>query len=189
MAAKNDPSISCYIIAFIKGGDVSEAETIEFQFMPNTITDMKSAVYNDTIPIARSSPVKSYSHSGARTISFALEFFANPEAGRTDMTPKIIKGKIDLLRALTMPDYSGMKLKPPPQCIVRIGDQVSFLGLCKSVNVTYDNSSPWDLDPKVYAHHAIVSLTFEESLDIPLSFDEVANPEDDNNNSTTQGTK
>lgn len=173
MAFLNNPALSSYIIVLNSGIGIPVKDIIPFQFMPNSISDSGAAVYNDTIPIARSSPVKSYSHSSARTISFALEFFASPEAGLGFITPLLIKTRIDALRALRIPDYSGMQLKPPPRCIVHIGEQIAFLGVCKSVSVTYDNTSPWDVLPVVLAHHAIVNLTFEEALNIPLSNNEV----------------
>jgi hypothetical protein len=74
---------------------------------------------------------------------------------------------------LVYPDYGAFSIKPPPRCIVHIGAQVAFMGVCRSVNVTYSNQSPWQLTPVVLSHHAKVALTFEEALNIPLSNMEV----------------
>jgi len=174
MAFLNNPALSCYIIVLNPSGlGIPVKDIIPFQMMPRNISDNKAAVYNETIPIARSSPVNSYSHSSARMISFDMEFFTSPEAGLGFITPLLIKTRIDALRALVVPDYSKMKLKPPPRCIVHIGLQLAFLGVCQSVSVIYPGLSPWDTLPTVLAHHAIVNLTFKESLNIPLSNNEV----------------
>ena len=170
----NNRIVTSFIVVLNRGVGFPVKDIIPFQFMPNSIRDSKNAVYNDIPIIARSVPVKNYSYSGARTISFTLEFFASPEAGpSTIFSPLIIKTRIDALRALVYPDYSGFIVKPPPRCIVMVGLQLAFMGICKSVNVNYSNQSPWDLFPVVLAHHATIDLTFEEALNIPLSNTEV----------------
>lgn len=173
MALLNNPAFSSFIIILSKGVGFPVRDVIPFQFMPDSISDNKQANYNDVNIIARSVPVKSYSHSSARQISFTLDFFTAPEAGMKVVNPLIIKNRIDALKALVYPEYSTFSIKPPPRCIVHIGAQLSFLGVCRSVNVTYSNQSPWDLQPVVLAHHAKVALTFEEALNIPLSHTEV----------------
>ena len=137
--------------------------------MPEMLRDSKVAVYNDIAVVGRSSPVKNYSHSGARMINFSLQFFSSPEAGLGFITPLLIKTRVDALRALVVPNYDNFVVQPPPRCIVHLGLSMAFLGVCKSVNVSYSGASPWDLLPVVLAHHATVDLSFEEALNIPLS--------------------
>ncbi len=173
MALLNNPAFSSFIIVLKSGIGLPVKDVIPFQFMPDSIGDSKSAIYNDVNIIARSMPVKNYSHSAARMISFTLDFFTSPEQGTRAISPLLLKTRIDACRALLYPDYGFFSIKPPPRCIVHIGAQVAFLGVCKSVNVSYSNQSPWDLQPVVLAHHAKVALTFEEVLNIPLSNMEV----------------
>ena len=171
----NNRMITSFIVVLNRGVGFPIKDIIPFQFMPKTIRDSKNAIYNDIPIIARSVPVKNYSYSGSRMISFTLEFFTSPEPGpSTIFTPLTIKTRIDALRALVYPDYSGFVVKPPPRCVVMVGLQVAFMGICKAVSVNYDGvDSPWDLFPAVLAHHATVDLTFEEALNIPLSNTEV----------------
>jgi hypothetical protein len=170
----NNRVITSFIVVLNRGVGFPVKDIIPFQFLPNIIRDSKNAVYNDIPIIARSVPVKNYSYSNSRTISFTLEFFTSPEQGpSTIFTPLTIKTRIDALRALVYPDYSGFIVKPPPRCIVMVGLQLAFMGVCRNVSVSYSNQSPWDLFPAVLAHHATVDLSFEEALNIPLSNTEV----------------
>ena len=164
----NNPFTSCFIIVLSRGIGFPVQDIIPFQFMPQLITDSKTAFFNDVPIIARSSPIKNYSGSGSRTIQFTLEFFAAPEQGLDGITPLLIKTRIDACRALTYPDYTGFVMKPPPRCIIHIGNQVAMLGICRNVSVSYNGDSPWDIAPVSLSHHASVSLTFEEALNIPL---------------------
>lgn len=174
MALGNNPFLSCFIIVLSRGVGFPVQDIIPFQFMPQLITDSKTANFNDVMIVARSSPIKNYSGSGSRIIQFALEFFAQPEQGLESIASTfLIKTRIDACRALTYPDYSGFVMKPPPRCIIRIGNQVAMLGVCRNVSVSYSGDSPWDLAPISLAHHATVSLTFEEAMNIPLSNTEV----------------
>lgn len=166
----NNPALSSFIVVLKRGPGFPVQDVIPFQFMPDNVRDSKVAVFNDIAIIGRSSPIKNFSHSGPRTISFALQFFAAPEAGLRIIDPLIIKSRVDALRALVVPNYDGFIIEPPPRCIVHLGLQMAFLGVCKSVNVSYSGASPWNVLPMpVLAHHATVDLTFEEALNIPLS--------------------
>jgi len=169
----NNPALSSFIVVLKRGPGFPIQDIIPFQFMPDSFRDAKAANYNDITIIARSSPIKNYSHSSPRTVSFSLQFMAAPEAGLGMLLPILIKTRIDACRALVVPNYDGFVMQPPPRCIVSLGLQVAFLGVCKSVNVSYLNTSPWDVLPMpVLAHHATVDLTFEEALNIPLSYNE-----------------
>jgi hypothetical protein len=169
----NNPALSSFIVVLKRGPGFPVQDVIPFQFMPDNVRDAKVAVYNDIAIVARSSPIKNYSHSGPRTINFTLQFFAAPEAGLRIIDPIIIKTRVDALRALVVPNYEGFVIQPPPRCIVHLGMQMAFLGVCKSVNVSYSGASPWGVLPMpILAHHATVDLSFEEALNIPLSYNE-----------------
>ena len=173
MAIGNNPFFSCFIVVLQRTPGIVVDTIIPFQFMPKNITDSKAAVYQDLVTYARSSPYKSYSNSGARQISLTLEYFAAPEQGLRIIDPIIIKNRIDAIRSIAYPTYRAFTIKPPPRCLIIIGMQMAFLGVCKSVNVNYSGESPWGTLPLVLAHHATVSLTFEEALKIPLSSGDV----------------
>lgn len=176
MALFNNPAFSCFIIVFDRQMGLKVADVIPFQFMPKTITDSKVAIYNDIAIVARSSPLKAYSQSQGRQISFTLDFFAAPQQGLELIIPSLIRNRIDALRALTYPSYSGTftGVKPPPRCLVRIGNQVSMIGVCKQVTVAYNNEvTPWTIGALSMSFGASVTLMFEETLNIPLSNSEV----------------
>ena len=174
MAFLNNPAFTSFIVVLDARPGLLSTNVIPFQFMPDTITDNKSAVFNDINIIARSSPIKSYSHSSARQISFKLEFFAKPEKGQLVPTPGMIKKTVDTLRSLVSPTYLQFKILPPPKCLVIVGGQIAFVGICKSVGVSYSNNSPWEIRGVNLSHHATVSLTFEEALSVPIDASEVA---------------
>ncbi len=173
MSVGNNPAFSCFIIVLDRKIGLKVTDIIPFQFMPKTITDSKVAIYNDVAIVGRSSPLKNYVQSGSRQITFTLDFFAAPQPGLDFIIPPLIRNRIDALRALVYPIYDQSGIKPPPRCLVRVGAQISMIGICRQVSVAYNNELiPWTLLPLPLAHGASVTLTFEEALNIPLSYDE-----------------
>lgn len=169
------PSEFCWIRILGLDSKKVKTDTIPFQFMPRTIGDVKAANYQDIHIIGRSSPFKSYSSSSSRAVSFSLDFFAAPEAGSSDPTPAKIKEYITTLQALVYPIYENFSIAPPPRCIVRVGDQINMIAVCKNVAVSYSSQQiPWTSfrqgNGKYYMFGATVSLTFEEVRDIPVGF-------------------
>src|ERR1035437_1745213 len=167
------PKDFCFIR--VKNGKAKNTDSvIAFQFMPKTIADIKSAIYQDIQIIGRSSPFKSYSSSSSRTISFTLDFYASPEDGGEGPSPQIIKQWITELQALLHPIYEDYSVSPPPRCIVHIGNQVNMLGICKNVSVNYNSQRvPWtsfNREDGFYIFGASVSLTFEEVKEIPVGY-------------------
>lgn len=145
-------------IGFIKpmGGT-----TIKFQFMPEDISDNKSANYNETEILARSHPLMGYSSSGARQLSFTLQFYKTGTFDPLDVTLK--------LRALCYAQYAD-NVSPPPVCIVAIG-KIKMKGVMMNCDITYKH--PWDVDEDS-PMYAEVSLTFSEVNEVPWSYAEVA---------------
>jgi hypothetical protein len=160
-------------IRVIDSSKDANLDLIPFQFMPRAISDNKAALYNDIQIIGRSSPFKTYSGSSARGITFSLEFYACPEQGTQEHTPKKIKELIDRLQALVYPIYINSVIYPPPRCLVHIGNQVNMIGVCKGVNTSYDNNkTPWtgSFRGGNWAFGASVTLAFEEVQDVPLGY-------------------
>ena len=178
----NKPGDHCYIIILPEfdkvGANVDDLSlVIPFDTMPSTITDTKQSVWQDTAIIARSAPLKTYQFSGARTISFALDFFVSIEAndtadGLTDLDAlTIMKGKLNQLRGLVYPSTSTTVVRPR-KCILRIGDAFGMLAFCKQVSIIYRGDSPWNLNPTM-AHHATVTLLLEETGEKLYSFQDI----------------
>lgn len=185
--ALNDPSRQCYILILPDTNDSSSLQhTVRFQTMPDKITDSKSATYNDAQIIGRSSPLKTYQFSSARKISLTLEFFASLEAkdigGKTGgEAANVVKGKVNLLRGLVNPNYGSKLIARPRRCLVRMGQSIGMVGFCTSVNVVLRGDYPWELNPAL-AHHASVSMTFEDTGEQVYSFDDIRIGRDFNDN-------
>lgn len=163
--------------AFIRvlGKENKELDVINFQFMPKSITDQKSAQYQDINIIGRSSPFKSYSSSGPRGITFTLEFMTNPEAEDNSMGPSVIRKYLDRLQALVYPIYENYTVSPPPHCLIHIGDQLEMVGVCNNVSVNYDNQRiPWTGLTRggIWAFGASVNLSFYETAIIPIGYNQ-----------------
>lgn len=181
MARPNKSAVaSSYILRIRKTKEGIKQDRLPFQFLPDNISESKAAIYGDIITIGRSTPIKTYSHSASKNLNFTLKFFANPEKGDMSMTPKVIKERVDFCYSLLYPDYSaGFVLKPPPKCLIRIGDQITFAGICKTVTSNYnlEGPVPWDVGiagSGVYAHGVQINLGFEQVREIPPSVEEVS---------------
>lgn len=174
MSNVNSPSNSCYIVILPRrqGESLSQDNIIPFQFMPNVIQVSKQPVYQNIPIIGRSSPLKSYQFSNPKTITFTLDFFANPEQHDTSFGPNKIKKMVDSLLALGYPVYTTYKMAAPPRCLIRIGAQYSIIGVCTGISSQVTNEAPWEVGNNILAHKASVALTFEELVTIPLSYDE-----------------
>jgi hypothetical protein len=169
------PRSYCYIIILPEEGtDTEGLITVPFDTMPSTITDSKQALWQDTAIIARSAPLKTYQFSGARTITFSLDFFISLEANdlkdeKLDLIE--MKHKLDTLRGLVYPNNSPT-MRRPRKCLFRMGEAFGMIAFCKSVSVIYRGDSPWNLNPML-AHHATVNLVLEETGEKIYTFGEV----------------
>lgn len=171
---------SSYIARYWYKQGVLQRDVLPFQFLPESIQDSKAAVYGDITVIGRSTPIKTYSHTGAETLAFSLKFFANPEQRDASLSPKLIKERVDFCKSLVYPVYTGFIVKPPPMCIVKIGNYIAFYGVCKSVSTSVTNSpeggTPWDIDPVtgILPHGVQINLTFEDVKPVPMSMEQVS---------------
>lgn len=124
---------------------------VTFQFMPDEISDSKSANYSDTEIIGRSHPIKGYSSSGARTLSFTLQFYMTDKSQNPLVTATALK-------SLCYPQYAG-SVYPPPPVQVKIGPNIGMWGVLTQCDITY--RAPWD--PNVQPMMAEVALSFSET--------------------------
>lgn len=128
---------NCYI--HITG--LQEANTnIVMNILPD-ISDSKSASYSDEPAIGRSFPIKSYSHSENRTISWTAHFMITEEND-----PQRLLAILRLIEAATYPQ-DGSPYSPPPICKLRCGSLLGENELCavlKSYSVKFPTDVAWD---------------------------------------------
>ena len=123
---------------------------LHFQFMPDEISDSKGANFSDTEIIGRSHPIKGYSSSGARLLSFTLQFYQM--ASDDDIMQRVTD-----LKSLCYPHYAGSVFPPPPVHVV-VGYKIGMWAVLTQCDITY--KPPWnnDTDPMFIE----VSLSFSE---------------------------
>jgi hypothetical protein len=159
---------SCYIIALEASGG-----PYYFQFMPESITDSKSANFTDYSILGRSHPIKGYQNSPSRSIEFSVMLFAQPTAQDSSYTVSKVKKDVDFLLSLPYPRYDG-GIKPPPKCHVKIGNNIEMIGVCTSASASYRKGVPWSGSGE-NAHGVEVSLRFEEVGETPIGQSERSN--------------
>lgn len=102
---------------------------VEFELMPDELSDSNSAQFEDVSPLGRSGPLRAYSSSGPRAISFTLQL-------HNDYCKDGILNTVNKLKALTYPAYTGGNIMPP-KCLVRIGDMINCTATCDEVGVNW----------------------------------------------------
>ena len=107
---------NCYIL--IPGSGLQPDNKLVMSNLPD-ISDQKSAAYSDENGIGRSSPIKSYSNSENRTISWQIHLFV--------IRPSDVTLNLQKLRAIESALYpragtSGAPFIPPPICRLRCGN-------------------------------------------------------------------
>jgi len=154
------PEAFCFII------DKTDDSRIEFQLMPQTITESKSALWSEIPIIGRSLPLVGYNGSTARSMSLSLQFAATVSNGEDSANPTkyssdwVIK-QVRWLESKTYPSYVGDTVRPPPGLIVIVGQSLGMQCTLNSVNTTWEG--PWAIDgPKATAFRAQVDCAFVE---------------------------
>ncbi len=120
-------------------------KTITLKILPE-ITDSKGSDYPDENIIGRSFPIKTYSHSGNRTIGMKVTFIVLTQS---DILQNFIN--LRLLQSAAYPDDgTSSPYCPPPICRIRVGQLLTSQNdgwLCvvlKQYNTTFDTSYVWD---------------------------------------------
>lgn len=132
--------------------------TIKMRVLPD-ISDSKSANYSDENVIGRSFPIKTFSHSENRSISWTAYFLIlqNGDA---------IKNLMDLraLQSITYPrDRDFDPYAPPHVCAIKCGSILGDEELCvvlKQYSVKFPTDVAWDEDFMV-PYKFTVDLTWE----------------------------
>ena len=163
------PIRECYI-------DVDNLERIEMRILPD-ISDSKSANYADETAIGRSFPIKNYSYSENRTISWTVHFMVCQDGDQED-----IMDHLRLLESCVYPTQEETPYAPPPICQIRCGELLSKDGpLCcilRSYSVKFPTDVAWEEYQDSYVPYKLdVDLQFEVVYDskcLPYASDIVA---------------
>lgn len=147
------PEAFCFVL------DTDSGERVEFQLMPESISESKSAMYNEIPIIGRSLPLLGYAHSSSRTMGLGLTFAALYGEGR--YSPKWIEEQVRWLESKVYPDYEDGFVFPPPRLLVAVGKALSMQCVMVSVNTTW--LGPWSADDQdAYAFRAQVDMQLQE---------------------------
>lgn len=114
--------IQCVVMNNVTGSYVS------FNMPPESLSESLSNSYDDNSIRGRSSPIRGYSNSGPRSISFTLSLFQ-------DYCPSGLKQTEDFLRALCYPSYSGSVV--PPSATFILGNTITLIGTVDSVSLDH----------------------------------------------------
>lgn len=131
--------------------------------------DSKSASYSDTTVIGRSFPIKTFSHSENRAISWAMHLFVQ-RASDINTNLAIIRK----LESLVYPRNTGPGPYSPPLIVkLKCGDLLSvgspLCAVLKSYSVKFPTDVPW-ADDKLTPYKIDIDLSFEvvySSNDLP----------------------
>jgi len=134
--------------------------------LPEGVSDNKSARWDSTDIINRSSPFLTYSGSDSSEISFSIQLFAT-EAGRIQ---EDIVRPLQALKSLVYPVAPG--LIPPSRCYINFGGIIgptNFTGVCRSVSRQMPRDNAWAAGGIPMT--ATVQLSFVEydTVNIPAS--------------------
>jgi len=131
------------------------------------ISDGKSASYSDQTIIGRSFPLKTFSHSENRAISWSMHLFVTKEAD--------INGNLAILRkleSLVYPVDGGPGPYAPPRiCKIKCGDLLSNSGPLCAVLKSYSAKFPTDV---AWAAGKLTPF----KIDVDLSFEVVYSSND-----------
>lgn len=159
------PMENCYI-------EIPIAGAIKMKILPE-ISDSKSASYNDEPIIGRAFPLKTYSHSENRSISWTMHLMTVKD-GDTTENLRILRS----LEACVYPEEAntgGAPYAPPPICKLKCGNlfgmapRDTLCAVLKSYNVKFPSDVVWD-EQTYLPNKFDIDLQFDvvyESNDLP----------------------
>lgn len=152
------PYLSPEGFCFILNLDSNDADDIlEFQLLPRSIGEGKSANYDQIPIIGRSLPHLGYAHSSSRQTNLSLEFASLKAEGK--YSPTWVQEQVRWLEAKVYPRYEDIWVYPPPRLQLVMGYAFSFTCVMQSVNTTW--LSPWHVENDL-------ALPFRAQVDISL---------------------
>lgn len=151
------PESYCFILDL--DDPTGEHSTLNFQLMPEVISESKSAQYNEIPIIGRSLPHLGYSASTSRVIGLSLTFAATHKEGK--YSPLWVKDQVRWLESQVYPDYDDGFSYPPHRLLVVIGEAVGMQCVMTSVSTSW--MGPWAFDDSIArAFRAQVDCQFQE---------------------------
>lgn len=149
---------------------IPPGKKVKMKILPE-ISDSKSAAYNDEPIMGRSFPLKTYSHSENRSISWTVHLMVVKD-GDQDENMKILRA----LESCVYPhdeNTGGAPYSPPPICKLKCGDLLSrgreLCAVLKSYSVKFPSDVVWD-EIRYIPHKFDIDLQFDvvyESSDLP----------------------
>jgi len=152
------PEPYCFLID--KDAKDTANDRLEFQLMPESVSENKSAMYNEIPIVGRSLPLLGYSSSSSRMVSLSLRFVALNEEGNGKYSPRWVEEKVRWLESKVYPRYEGEITYPPPRMDLFIGYALGMQCVMGSYNTTW--MGPWA------AYEGGVARPFQASVDIQL---------------------
>lgn len=153
---------------WIRVGDGSE---IFMRTLPD-ISDNKDAVYTDGTGQGRSSPMKSFSHSNPRVISWTVHLIVCKEEDK-----QYILATMRELQSAVYPT-NNEPYAPPPICTLHCGSLLEYkdgetelCAIMRSCNVKFPTDVVWD-DETLIPYKLDIDLQFEvvyDSNNLPYS--------------------
>jgi len=163
--------------------DLETQEVLQFGYIPEELSDSKSANWNSIEIPGRSEPILGYVNSSSREFSLHLMFLAGvdqmknpslesgePNSNTIEDNTIAVKHKVDWCRSLVYPDYTNPNLiRPPHRVLFSIGNLIKSVCVVTAVNAIY--KAPWDAD--LLPLLAEVDLTLIEVNSVPKGYLEI----------------
>lgn len=121
--------ISSYII------NLNSGEAIPLVTAPNSLSEGISNSLNEQDILARSAPIITYTGTGSRQVSMTLKV-------HEDILPRgyDINSYVNAMKALAYPMYNN-NIVSPPNVKLFVGSSLNIIGMCSSVNVTWETTT------------------------------------------------
>lgn len=160
------PEAFCFLL------DIDNGDRLEFQLMPDSISESKAAMYNEVPIVGRSLPILGYATSSSRQIALSLNFAATHAEGK--YSPQWVIQQVRWLESKVYPSYEDGFVYPPPRMLLVIGAAIGMQVIMTSYNTSWMN--PWRAeDNRAYAMRAQVDIQLQE---YGANQDEAGHPHD-----------
>jgi hypothetical protein len=160
------PEAYCFIL------DLDGDDRLEFQLMPDIISENKSAMYHEVPIVGRSLPLLGYGSSTSRAMGLSLQFTATHPSGK--YSPEWIVEQVRWLESKVYPEYEDGFVYPPHRLLVVVGVAIGMQAVMTSVNTAW--MGPWAFtESTATPFRAQVDCQFQE---YGMNEDEIGHPHD-----------
>ena len=143
-------------------------DTVEFQLPPRSIKDGKNAEFNSKKVLGRAEPLRAYTGSNERLITFELDYYWYDYKGPGSWY--FIEDNLNKLKALTYPQYFGSTstgFMPAPKVLFTFGRLYKSVP-CIVNSVNFDFKDPW-VNPDGYPVDDGDVIPFQTTASINLA--------------------